>query len=132
MGREEEGVYVCVCVCCCMYICRGKEEKRDQNCPSANQKTQLSSSISAGETQRATLTQWISGLDQNNYCIISSSDDPRLIQPGFACRIGSERKKTPVFERPQDVPITPAEGRSVPATEKWGVSVPGKNGSTSQ
>ena len=86
---------MCVCVCVCVAACTcagGKEEKRDQNCPSANQKTQLSLSISAGETQRATLIEWISGLDQDNYCIISSSDDPRLIQPGFACRIGSEEE----------------------------------------
>lgn len=73
-------------------MCRGKEEKRDQNCPSANQKTQLSFSISAGETQRAALTQWISGLDQNNYRIISSSDNPRLIRLWFACGNGSEGK----------------------------------------
>lgn len=81
----------------CEYMCRGKEEKRDQNCPSANQKTQLSFSISTGKTQRAALIQWISGLDQNNYRIISSSDNPRIDltlicmqnwvgeKPGFEC-----------------------------------------------
>lgn len=93
LGRKQvwEGRRVCVCVSLCMYMCRGKEEKRDQNCPSANQKTQLSFSISTGKTQRAALIQWISGLDQNNYCIISSSDNPRLIQLWFACRNGSEK-----------------------------------------
>lgn len=34
--------------------------------------------------------QWISGLDQNNYRIISSSDNPRLIQLWFACAIRQE------------------------------------------
>ncbi len=74
-------------------MCRGKEEKRDQNCSSANQKTQLSFSISTGKTQRAALMQGISGLDQNNYGIISSSDNPRLIPLWFACRIGSEENQ---------------------------------------
>lgn len=63
---------------------RGREKKRDQNEPSVNQKTQLSSPISSGNTQRAALTRWIAGLAENNYGIISSSDNPRLIKLGFA------------------------------------------------
>lgn len=57
---------------------------RDQNGPSVNQKTQLSFSISSGNAQRAALLRGIAGLDENNYGIISSSDNPRLIQRGFA------------------------------------------------
>lgn len=60
-------------------MCRGREKKTDQNGPSVNQKTQLSFPISSGNTQRAALTRWIVGLDKNNYGIISSSDNPRLI-----------------------------------------------------
>ena len=132
VGREEEDVCACVCVCCCMYMCRGKEEKRDQNCPSANQKTQLSSSISVGETQRAALTQWISGLDQNNYYIISSSDDPRLIQPGFACRIALERKKNARLWASAGCSHHAGRGSHCAGDWEMGISVPGKNGSTSQ
>lgn len=49
------------------------------------------------EHTKSSLTQWIGSLDQNNYCIISSSDNPR-IDPVLICM------QNWVGGCPQDVP----------------------------
>lgn len=65
-------------------------------------------------TKSCTPVPWISGLDQNNYRIISSSDNPRLIRLWFACAIREEevgeekagrlQHRWDVSHRPQTVP----------------------------
>lgn len=62
----------------------GARKERSKWAFCQSKKTQLSFSISGGNAQRAALLRGIAGLDENNYGIISSSDNPRLIQRGFA------------------------------------------------
>lgn len=52
-----------------------RREKGDQNCPSANQKNPI---IILNQRRRDTKSRCRAGLDQNNYCIISSSDEPGI------------------------------------------------------
>lgn len=70
----------CVCVYAC--LCAGaNKRKKDQNCPSANQKkTIIILNQRWKDTKSCSHAIQRSGPDQNNYCIISPSDNPRLIQ----------------------------------------------------
>lgn len=67
-----------------LLLVHAQKKREIKTAPSANQKTQLSLSISARKTQRAALVQRIGGLDQNNYCVISPSDHPQ-IDPALIC-----------------------------------------------
>lgn len=68
------------------------------------------------EDTKSPLAQWISSLDQNNYCIISSSDNPRFDAALICMRIW-------VGGYPQDVPIASVRGergrQSEPAEQEW-------------
>lgn len=94
MNRSEwEGRCACVYA---LYMFRGKLKKERSKLPLCQSKKPI---VILNQRWKDTMSCshaiQHSGLNQNNYCIMSSSDNPRLIRLGFACRIGA--KKSPAL-----------------------------------